>query len=183
LTYFQLYFGLSPGKHLNRQWSLPFPGYWKNRLGLMTPTNPWIWMVFDEALFSITFDRIASRLFSISNAIYSYSGACKPRRHLECWSRIYSSRQKNLPLKDIDSENPFPQAYGVDCFNQFNRGCVFSDNTRSSFCKQILRRASSNAVPRAFSPDLRSRIDYSRDIILRAKKMVLMHGSHSPPGR
>jgi hypothetical protein len=53
---------------------LPFPGYWKNRLGLMTPTNPWTWMVFDEALFTITFDRIASRLFSISDAIYSYAG-------------------------------------------------------------------------------------------------------------
>ena len=36
-------------------------------------------MVFDEALFSITFDRIASRLLSISDAIYSYAGCLQNR--------------------------------------------------------------------------------------------------------
>jgi hypothetical protein len=141
-------------------------------------------MVFDEALFSITFDRIASRRFSISDAIYSYAG---------CLQKTASSpglrpshlfiASKNLPLKNIDRENLFPQAYRVDCFNQFNRGCVFSDSTGCLFGRQVLRRASSNAVSWAFSPDLCSRIDYSRGVVPRAKKMVLIHGSHSPLGR
>jgi hypothetical protein len=52
-------------------------------------------MVFDEALFSITLDRIASRRFSISDAIYSYAGCLqKPRRRLDCGPRIYLSRQR-----------------------------------------------------------------------------------------
>jgi hypothetical protein len=138
-------------------------------------------MVFDEALFSITFDRIASRLFSISDAIYSYEGGLqKPRRRLDSGPRNSFIASKNLPLKNIDRENLFPQAYRVDCFNQFNRGCVFSDSTGCSLGEQILRRASSNAVSWAFSPDRRSRIDYSWSVIPRAKKMVLIHGSHSP---
>jgi hypothetical protein len=90
---------------------------------------------------------------------------------------------KESTVENIDRENLFPQAYRVDCFNQFNRGCVFSDSTRCSFGRQILRRASSNAFSWAFSPDLRSRIDYSRGVIPRAKKMVLIHGSYSPSGR
>jgi hypothetical protein len=139
-------------------------------------------MVFDEALFSITFDRILpvvafrSRMRSIlmrvayKNPVVAWTAAL---------SRLFIA-SKNLPLKNIDRENLFPQAYRVDCFNQFNRGCVVSDSTRCSFGRQILRRASSNAVSWAFSPDLCSRIDYSWGIIPRAKKMVLIHRSHSP---
>ena len=52
-------------------------------------------MVFDEALFSITLDRIASHRFSISDAIYFYAGCLpKPRRCLDCGPRIYLSRQR-----------------------------------------------------------------------------------------
>ena len=109
--------------------------------------------------------------------------ACKTASSLGLRPSHLFIASKNLPLKNIDRENLFPQAYRVDCFNQFNRGCVFSDSTRCSSGKQILRRASSNAVPWAFSPDLRSRIDYSRGVIPRAKKMVLIHGSYSPSGR
>jgi hypothetical protein len=36
-------------------------------------------MVFDEALSSISFDRIAGRLFSSSDAIYSYAGGLQNR--------------------------------------------------------------------------------------------------------
>jgi hypothetical protein len=46
-------------------------------------------MVFDEALFSITFDRIASCRFSISNAIYSYAGGWQNR--VSAWTAAFAS--------------------------------------------------------------------------------------------
>jgi hypothetical protein len=54
---------------------------------------------------------------------------CKTGSSLGLRSSHLFVASNNQPFKKIDRETAFAQAYRVDCFNQFNRGCVFSDNT------------------------------------------------------